>query len=56
MSIVFRVLGGLIMAFSFFYLLLPNMDNKAVLGILLIFIGFYMATKLVFFDFEKDKS
>lgn len=52
----FRILGGIIMAYSFFYLILPKLDTKASLGIIILLIGYYLATGLVYFDLGIKKN
>ncbi len=49
-----RIAGGLIFAFSYIFLFAPAFSTKVNLGILGLFIGFYMATNLVLWDLREE--
>jgi len=54
MKIMLRIAGGLIFAFSYIFLFAPAFSTKVNLGILGLFIGFYMATNLVLWDLREE--
>ena len=55
MKSLLRIIGGLIFAVSYIILFAPSFSWQVNLGILGMFIGFYISTNLVLWDLKKAK-
>ncbi|GEM_PF-6083267 len=54
MKTLFRIIGGFIFAASYIFLIAPSFSWKINLGILGLFIGFYLATNLILWDLKEQ--